>query len=174
MTSTWRRVIRLAVEWSRERVGIWSKTAWSGQGCAGCRPVRKRCWTYEPPTSMASGMPSGTSTSRRRINGFTAKYGTLGEVNPVVTPNENLNAAEDIDYHILLDWSVPNTLDFFDVRDGQLIWNGYHLWNCIRQILAKFITGLDSMVAIANRQPFSITIEPKMGSIVPERRPRKG
>ena len=29
-----RRVIRLAVEWSRERVGIWSKTAWSGQGCA--------------------------------------------------------------------------------------------------------------------------------------------
>ena len=29
MTSTWRRVIRLAVEWSRERVGIWSKTAWS-------------------------------------------------------------------------------------------------------------------------------------------------
>src|SRR5271157_4460764 len=86
MTSTWRRVIRLAVEWSRERVGIWSKTAWSGQGCAGCRPERKRCWTYEPPTSTASGMPSGTSTSRRRMNGFTAKYGRLGEVNPVVTP----------------------------------------------------------------------------------------
>ena len=37
-------------------------------------------------TSMASGMPSGTSTSRRRMNGFTAKYGRLGEVNPVVTP----------------------------------------------------------------------------------------
>src|SRR5208337_4186875 len=87
MTSTWRRVIPLAVEWSRERVGIWSKTAWSGQGCAGCHPVRKRCWTYEPPTSMASGMPSGTSTSRRRMNGFTAKYGRLGEVNPVVTPS---------------------------------------------------------------------------------------
>src|SRR5271165_7035436 len=87
MTSTWRRVIRLAVEWSRERVGIWLKTAWSGQGCAGCHPERKRCWTYEPPTSMASGMPSGTSTSRRRMNGFTAKYGRLGEVNPVVTPN---------------------------------------------------------------------------------------
>src|SRR5208337_1254047 len=86
MTSTWRRVIRLAVEWSRERVGIWLKTAWSGQGCAGCHPERKRCWTYEPPTSMASGMPSGTSTSRRRMNGFTAKYGRLGEVNPVVTP----------------------------------------------------------------------------------------
>jgi hypothetical protein len=31
-------------------------------------------------------MPSGTSTSRRRMNGFTAKYGRLGEVNPVVTP----------------------------------------------------------------------------------------
>src|SRR5271166_290572 len=91
MTSTWRRVIRLAVEWSRERVGIWSKTAWSGQGCAGCRPERKRCWTYEPPTSMASGMPSGTSTSRRRMNGFTAKYGRLGEVNPVVTPYFNIH-----------------------------------------------------------------------------------
>ena len=26
------------------------------------RPEHKRCWTYEPPTSMASGMPSGTST----------------------------------------------------------------------------------------------------------------
>ena len=39
-----------------------------------------------PPTSMASGMPSGTSTSRRRMNGFTAKYGRLGEVNPVATP----------------------------------------------------------------------------------------
>ena len=42
-------------------------------GMRGCRPERKRCWTYEPPTSMASGMPSGTSTSRRRMNGFTVK-----------------------------------------------------------------------------------------------------
>ena len=31
-------------------------------GMRGCRPEHKRCWTYEPPTSMASGMPSGTST----------------------------------------------------------------------------------------------------------------
>src|SRR5208282_227697 len=110
MTSIWRRVIRLAVEWSRERVGIWSKTAWSGQGCAGCHPVRKRCWTYAPPTSMASGMPSGTSTSRRRMNGFTAKYGRLGEVNPVVTPESIHRCLPSFEEMNESKWCVKKTL----------------------------------------------------------------
>ncbi len=48
--------------------------------------VPRRCWSYEPPTSTASGTPSGTSICCRKINGSMAKYGKLGELNPVVTP----------------------------------------------------------------------------------------
>jgi hypothetical protein len=32
-------------------------------------------------------MPFGNSTRSAKINGSTAEYGALGEVNPVVTPN---------------------------------------------------------------------------------------
>ena len=41
------------------------------------------------------------------------------------------------------------------------------------QVMSKFITGVDAMIAFANQaSSFSITIRPDVGSIVPERKKR--
>ena len=90
----------------------------------------------------------------------------------MVHENENLNVAEDVDYHILLDWSQPYPYVFAKTVDGKFICNGYFLWNRLRQVLAKFITGIDGMISFARSGSFSITIHPDMGAIAPERKQR--
>src|SRR5271157_3303052 len=85
MTSTWRPVTRLAVGSSKERVGIWSRIAWSVRGCAGFPQAHRRCWTCEQPTLTESGAPSGDSMWSAKINASTAKYEAPDEVDPVVT-----------------------------------------------------------------------------------------
>ena len=101
---------------------------------------------------------------------------TLGEiiysVRCKIHENENLNVAENVDYHILIDWSVRHPAYFAGVKDGVAIFNGFFIWNRLREVLAKFITGIDAMVAFAEGRPFSIGIRPKLGSIQPERRSR--
>lgn len=108
-------------------------------------------------------------------SGDTRKY-HFGEIvyaiRCMVHENENLNVAEDIDYHILLDWSQPHPYVFANQVDGKFICNGYFLWNRLRQVLAKFITGIDGMMSFATNRSFSITIEPDMGAIAPERKAR--
>jgi hypothetical protein len=107
--------------------------------------------------------------------GGTKKY-HFGEIvydiRCMIHENENLNAAEDVDYHILLDWSQPHPYIFANQINGTFVCNGYFLWNRLRQVMAKFITGIDGMISFATNRSFSITIEPEMGSITPERRPR--
>jgi hypothetical protein len=88
-----------------------------------------------------------------------------------VHENENLNIAEDVDYHILLDWTIPHPSIFAHVIDGQFVCNGYFLWNRLREVLSKFITCLDTMIAFANNaSSFSISIRPRIGSIMPDKK----
>jgi hypothetical protein len=82
--------------------------------------------------------------------------------------NENLNAEEEVDYHIMVDWSVGQTY-FATVQDGKAVLNGYFVWNRLREILAKFITGLQAVIDIKTKGSFSITIHPELGSIRPSR-----
>lgn len=88
---------------------------------------------------------------------------------------ENLNAAEGPKYHILLDWSQPHAYYFGSIADGRLTCNGHMVWWRLRQIMAKFITGLDATIKHAKlvagdlEGSISITIEPPLGSIRPER-----
>ncbi len=102
--------------------------------------------------------------------GSTVTY-TFGEIvyqiRCMIHENENLNAAEDVDYHILLDWSVRNPYVFAEIQDGKFVCNGYFLWNRLRQVLSKFITGIDGMIALAEGRSCSITIQPELGSIAP-------
>ncbi|NOY42474.1 MAG: hypothetical protein GXP26_11635 [Planctomycetes bacterium] len=94
------------------------------------------------------------------------------DIRCMVHENENLNVAEDVDHHILLDWSQPHPQIFANQINGTFVCNGYFLWNRLRQVLAKFITGIDGSISFATNGSFSITIEPEMGSIAPERKPR--
>lgn len=102
---------------------------------------------------------------------------TFGEIvyaiRCMIHENENLNAAEAIDYHVLLDWSVRSPAAFAEVRNGTFVCNGYFLWNRLREVLAKFITGIEAMIAFAKDPSFfSMTCQPDIGSIRPLRKKR--
>lgn len=82
-----------------------------------------------------------------------------------VHENENLNYAENINYHILLNWSKRDTGLIGKIEGGRFVCNGYFLWNRLREILAKFITYIDSAFLLAKEQTFFCTISPKICSI---------
>lgn len=113
---------------------------------------------------------------RHKVSGRRRKY-TLGEIiydiRCMIHENENLNAAENVDYHILLDWSDPKPGVAAHIRDETFVCNGFFIWNRVREVMSKFITGIDAHIALANKaSSFCMTIKPELGSIVPERRPR--
>jgi hypothetical protein len=92
--------------------------------------------------------------------------------------NENLHAAEETDYHILLEWGLgPNPPLWFQqglagvTSNGRIILNGHDIWRRLRELMAKFITGIDAMIAFANgADRFSMGIDPPLGSIRPRGR----
>jgi hypothetical protein len=88
----------------------------------------------------------------------------------MIHENENLNVEENTDYHILLDWSVRNPYYSGRIEDGKFVCNGFFLWNRLRQVLAKFITGIEATISFAQTGSCSMSIEPELGSIRPERR----
>lgn len=86
--------------------------------------------------------------------------------------NENLNVAEFGGAPILLDWS-RTAQPYFGTTDGQqFICDGHLLWNRLRQLLAKFLTGLDALAAVAGGHGFAITVDPPLGSVVPHDQPK--
>jgi hypothetical protein len=95
--------------------------------------------------------------------------GIIYEIRCMVHENENLNAAENVDYRILLDWSVRNPVGFAETRDGRFVCNGFFLWNQLRRILAKFITGIEGVISPDEKESFSIMINPKIESIRPKK-----
>ena len=88
----------------------------------------------------------------------------------MVHENENLNTAEGEHHHIALDWSSPNSFAFAELRDGRYTLNGFFLWHRLRQVLSKFLTGIQGMIDFAQSGSFSIGIEPRLGSIKPQKR----
>jgi hypothetical protein len=56
----------------------------------------------------------------------------------------------------------------------EIVINAYLLWCRLREILAGFITGIDATIARANKEPFSITGFPAIGSILPSQRSKNG
>jgi hypothetical protein len=96
----------------------------------------------------------------------------LYEIRCMVHENENLNYDEVIEYHILVDWSDPTGYYPGRIEDGKFICNGFFVWNRLRQVLSKFITGIEALAAWAQQRSFSMTISPELGSIRPSRTKR--
>lgn len=82
----------------------------------------------------------------------------------MIHENENLNFDENVSYQILLDWSNRDNSWVKNIND-RFVFNGYFLWDRLRQILSKFITYIDSVFSLANEHTFCCTINPKIGSI---------
>ena len=90
------------------------------------------------------------------------------DIRCMIHENENLNIAEETDYHILIDWSMKNSNTFGYVSTGKVICNGHLISNRLREILAKFITLIESMATISKTGSFRVTSSPEFGSIKPK------
>jgi hypothetical protein len=131
-------------------------------------------------------------TSRTRFYSFSD---LVYAIRCMVHENENLNAAEQPDYHILLDWGqvprwAPSTagpvsgsaqdlslncvvgfhsgaVGFIDTS-GRITLNGHFMWGRLREVLSKFITGIDAMIGLAKgAHSICMTIHPPLGSVRP-------
>ena len=103
-------------------------------------------------------------------------YLTLGEVVydircKMVHEGENLNLAEDVDYHIHLDWRRRDSFVFGEECDGRCIINGFILWKLLREGLSVFITGIENLKSV-DQDSFFIGRQPELGSIRPTQRKR--
>jgi hypothetical protein len=89
------------------------------------------------------------------------------DIRCMVHENENLNAAEAPNYHILIDWTPAEPNFFGVIADGRLTCNGHTVWWRLRGIMAKFITGIDGEISFAREGSCSMTSEPPLGSVRP-------
>jgi hypothetical protein len=87
----------------------------------------------------------------------------------IVHENDNLDASSSPEYHIQLDWTLRGQNHFFGgVSDGTLSCSGEFIALRLREILAKFITGIQSTITFHTEHRFEITIRPPLGSIRPK------
>lgn len=86
----------------------------------------------------------------------------------MVHENENLNVAEQPDYHVLLDWSRrPSDRCSGVVENGRITLNARSIWLRLREVLVKFVQGLEGMIAYEEGRGFSMGRAP-FGSIRPD------
>jgi hypothetical protein len=135
----------------------------------------KEFLALEIPAARPGALPVHLVDAR---TGKTKQYSyadLVYKIRCMVHENENLNAAERPDYHILLEWGRGQSPpDWFRqglmgvIRDGRITLNGPDVWGRLREAMAKFITGIDMMIAFVNgANSFSISCRPQLGSIRP-------
>lgn len=87
----------------------------------------------------------------------------------IVHENDNLDASSKPNYHICLDWTMNPRSGFFgSVTNGTLSCSGGFIAMRLREILAKFVTGVQSTITFHTEHRFEITIRPPLGSIRPK------
>jgi len=94
--------------------------------------------------------------------------GVVYAIRCMIHENENLNAEENPDYHVTLDWTVPEHGYLGSVCDGRLTCNAKAIWCRVREVLAKFILGTEMFMAYERGDSsFSINCRPELKSIHP-------
>jgi hypothetical protein len=85
----------------------------------------------------------------------------------MIHENENLNAAEKPDYHVLIDWTMGQSALIGTIINGRVTCNGHVIWRRLREIMASFITGIDGRISFATNKSFFFSASPPLGSIRP-------
>ncbi|OAI45810.1 hypothetical protein AYO44_12350 [Planctomycetaceae bacterium SCGC AG-212-F19] len=135
----------------------------------------KEFLSLEIPAARPGAIPLNLVDAR---SGQTRQYSyadLVYKIRCMVHENENLHAAENRDYHILLEWGqLQPPPDWFRqglmgvIQDGRITLHGPLVWERLREVMSKFITGIDMMIAfIKGADRFSITIRPPLGSVRP-------
>lgn len=85
----------------------------------------------------------------------------------MVHENENLNAAERPDFHVLLDWTIdPDDRCGGLLGNGSVTLNARGIWLRLREVVTKFVWGLEAMMAIQQEQSFEMSRD--LGAIRPD------
>jgi len=86
----------------------------------------------------------------------------------MIHENENLNADENPDYHVTLDWNFPRHGYLGSMCDGRFTCNANAIWWRVREVMAKFILGTEMFMAFERGDnSFSIHCSPELKSIHP-------
>lgn len=94
--------------------------------------------------------------------------GLIYAIRCMIHENENLNADENPDYHVTLDWNIPRYGLMGHICDGTVICNANALWWRAREVLAKFILGTEMIMAFERGDgSFYISCDPDLKSIHP-------
>jgi hypothetical protein len=148
----------------------------------------------EVPSPQAGGLNVPLRDARTRQVADHSFAAIVYSIRCMVHENENLDVADQPDYHILLDWNThpqsrqslayvsgtqhDPSVQFINsfsgllgtVSEGRIVLNGHSMWGRIREIMGKFTTAIDGMIAMRRADgSFSITIHPPLGSIRPSR-----
>lgn len=119
---------------------------------------------------------SGSDTWELKLeDGSVRSYGfgdIVYSIRCMIHQNENLNAAEDVDYHVLVNWEEGHPHCIAEQIGGRLVVYGTVLWRRLREVIAKFITGIEGLISFLTEGTFDITCRPSAGSILPSRNPR--
>lgn len=76
----------------------------------------------------------------------------------MIHENENLNAAEQPDFHVLLDWRMhPNDRCGGVIGNGTVTLNARLTWFRLREVVTKFVCGLEAMIALEKGESFSMS-----------------
>ena len=86
----------------------------------------------------------------------------------MVHENENLNADERPDYHILVDWT-PGSSEYFGVlENGRMTCNGPAVWRRLREIMETFVFGIEAGIQEGRGGPINLPGSRPLGMIRPE------
>jgi hypothetical protein len=122
----------------------------------------------EVPTAERGGLNFPLIDARQGTPVNYTFSGLIYAIRCMVHENENLNAAEQPDYHVLIDWSQPNKDHIAELVNGQLVINGHFFWIRLRQVLAKWITRIQLVIDVSAGRSWSTHIDVPLMSILPE------
>jgi hypothetical protein len=122
----------------------------------------------EIPSAQSGGLSVSLKNPR---TGETDTYGFASlaySIRCMVHENENLDVQETPEYHVLLDWQDRSQTFLYFVNE-RLVCNGEFIWERLRQVLAKFITYIDSVFEFERSGRICVSIKPPFGSIRPDK-----
>jgi len=113
---------------------------------------------FELPSPNDGGMNLTLYDNRR---GESTQYSfsmLIYAIRCMIHENENLNAAEQPDFHVLLDWTMSEHDRCGGVLgNGTITLNARAIWFRLREIVTKFVWGLEAVIAIEKQQSFNMS-----------------
>lgn len=139
-----------------------------GQTKDGNKKIFTEFLDFELPTPEKGGMNLTLFDTRTQARVHYSFSQLIYAIRCMVHENENLNAEEQPDFHVLLDWRMhPNDRCGGVLGNGTVTLNARGTWMRLREVVTKFVWGLEAMMAIQQEQSFDMSRD--LGTIHPDK-----